>query len=156
MNIKRHLNVLCAALLCSPSFLLQAQPDGLINNEKPPERIARAAASDTILSVDRPDGMEVVIVRTVRRAGTRTPVHRHDHSGVTCVLEGAMTLYLEGSAPRRAQAGECYDMPAGRSMAGVNAGVVDAVMHDIFTVPKGQPVWTVLEAHSLQDQFSRE
>lgn len=138
-----------------PSVLLHAQPSITINTETPPGKIARALISDTILKVDRPNGMEVLVVRTLRQAGTRTPVHRHDHSGVTCVLEGEMTLYLEGSAPQRAQAGDCYNMPAGLSMAGVNQGTVDAVMHDIFTVPKGDDVWTVLEVESLQDQFHR-
>jgi hypothetical protein len=40
-------------------------------------------------------------------------------------------------------------------MVGANLGTVDAVMHDIFTVPKGDDVWTVLEAESLQNQFHR-
>ena len=66
-----------------------------------------------------------------------------------------MTLYLEGSAPQRAQAGQCYNMPAGLLMAGVKSGTVDAILHDIFTVPKGDDVWRVLEAESLQDQFHR-
>lgn len=149
------LKILCAALLCTPNLYLHAQQTIAINAQTPPRTIARALSSDTILKVDRPNGLEVLVVRTVRQAGTRTPIHRHDHSGVTCVLSGEMTLYLEGSAPQRAQAGQCYNMPAGLSMAGVNAGTVDAVMHDIFTVPKGDDVWTVLEVESLQNQFHR-
>lgn len=149
------LKILCAALLCTPSLYLHAQQTIAINAQTPPGTIARALSSDTILKVDRPNGLEVLVVRTARQAGTRTPIHRHDHSGVTCVLSGEMTLYLEGSAPQRAQAGQCYNMPAGLSMAGVNAGTVDAVMHDIFTVPKGDDVWTVLEVESLQNQFHR-
>ncbi len=138
-----------------PSVLLYAQPSMTVNAQTPPGKIARALASETLIKVERPNGMEVLVVRTVRQAGTRTPVHRHNHSGVTCVLEGEMTLYLEGSAPQLAQAGDCYNMPAGLSMAGVNQGTADAVMHDIFTVPKGADVWTVLEVESLQNQFHR-
>lgn len=155
MNNLSLFKILCATLLFTPSLLLHAQPSIVINAQTPPGKIARALSSDTILKVDRPNGMEFLVVRTVRQVGTRTPIHRHDHSGVTCVLSGEMTLYLEGSAPQRVQAGQCYNMPAGLSMAGVNTGTVDTVMHDIFTVPKGDDVWTVLEAESLQDQFHR-
>jgi quercetin dioxygenase-like cupin family protein len=145
----------CTAIFFMPSVLLHAQSSMTINTETPPGKITRALISDTIIKVDRPNGTEVLVVRTVCQAGTRTPIHRHDHSGVTCVLEGEMTLFLEGSAPQRAQAGDCYNMPAGLHMVGANLGTVDAVMHDIFTVPKGDDVWTVLEAESLQNQFHR-
>ena len=79
----------------------------------------------------------------------------HDYSGVTCVIEGEMTLYLENALPKRVVAGECYHMPAGLKMVGFNSGMTNAVMHDIFTLPLGSPVWRVVEAGAgaYQDQF---
>lgn len=58
-----------------------------------------------------------------------------------------MTLYLEGAEPARAV--------AGKAMAGVNTGTVDAVMLDVFLTPIGQPVWTVVESagRDMQNQF---
>lgn len=46
-------------------------------------------------------------------------------------------------------------MPAGKAMAGINTGNVNAVMLDTFKVPAGRPVWTVVESSGrvLQDQF---
>jgi len=69
-----------------------------------------------------------------------------------------MTLYMEGAQPQRAIAGDCYDMPAGLVMAGINTGDKNAVMYDIFTIPVGQPVWKVVEPGALefQNQFTHE
>lgn len=102
------------------------------------------------------NGNETVARRTVRAPGTRAPIHFHDHGGLTCVLEGEMTLYLAGAEPQRAIAGDCYYMPSGRQMSGVNSGNVNAVLLDIFTVPEGTPVWRVVEEgmQGAQGQFS--
>lgn len=64
-------------------------------------------------------------------------------------------LALEGSTAQKAVAGQCYYMPAGKAMAGVNTGTVDAVMLDTFKVPAGHSVWTVVEVsgREMQDQF---
>lgn len=37
-------------------------------------------------------------------------------------------------------------MPPNRVMTGVNTGNGEAVMHDIFTVPVGDPTWIPLES----------
>ncbi len=69
-----------------------------------------------------------------------------------------MTLYLEGSAPQVANAGDCYWMPPGMNMTGVNSGKRTAVIFDTFTTPVGQPqVWTVVEKgmSEANDQFKR-
>jgi quercetin dioxygenase-like cupin family protein len=100
-------------------------------------------------------GQETLIHRTVRAPGTRAPIHFHDAGGATCVIEGEMTLYLPDAEPRRAVAGDCYYMPPGVPMSGVNSGTVDAVLLDIFTVPEGTPVWRVIEeGFDGQNQFS--
>ena len=120
-----------------------------------PGTMAKSIGEDRILDTTDGRGHQVIVARTTRAPGTRTPLHLHEHGGTTCVLEGEMTLYLEGAAPQRAVAGQCYFMPAGKAMAGVNTGTVNAVMLDTFTVPEGMPVWSVVEASgkAMQDQF---
>src|SRR5690606_38274572 len=98
---------------------------------------------ERVLDTTDNEGRQVIVARTTRAPGTRTPLHLHEFGGTTCVLEGEMTLYLEGSTPQKAVAGQCYYMPAAKAMAGVNTGTTNAVMLDIFKVPEGQPVWSV-------------
>ena len=120
-----------------------------------PGKMARSLKEERVLTTPAGQGNEAIVARTTRAPGTRTPLHLHEHGGTTCVLEGEMTLFMEGERPRRAVAGECYFMPAGKAMAGANTGTVNAVMLDVFTVPAGKPVWTVVESagRELQNQF---
>lgn len=145
------------ALLGATATVANAfQPVATINGGQPPGVIARSLSQDHLLRAPDGHGNEVIVERTVRAPGTRTPFHLHEYGGTTCVLEGEMTLYLEGAEPQRAVAGQCYYMPSGRAMVGYNSGTVNAVLHDIFTVPAGKPVWQVVEAgtEALQNQFS--
>ncbi len=117
-----------------------------INGAAPPGTPTLAFKSTELSLQPSAPGFETAIIETVRKAGTRAPIHTHDFGGTTCVVTGEMTLYLEGAEPARAPAGTCYFMPPGRLMTGVNSGTQTAVMHDIFTVPVGDPTWTVHEA----------
>ncbi len=114
-----------------------------INGEVPPLRTTLAFKSPTVSVGDNGNGYQTIVIRTTRKAGTRSPIHTHDYGGTTCVLKGQMTLYLDGSKPATKKAGSCYFMPPGTLMAGLNTGKVTAVMLDMFTVPIGDPVWTV-------------
>ncbi len=114
-----------------------------INGEVPPLTTTLAFKSQTVSVGDNGNGYETIVIRTTRKAGTRSPIHTHDYGGTTCVLKGQMTLYLDGSKPATKKAGFCYFMPPGHLMSGVNTGKVTAVLLDIFTVPIGDPVWTV-------------
>ena len=126
-----------------------------LNGSIPPGLIARASES-LLINQQHPSGNDIVIMKTIRPKGTRTPIHQHPSSGTTCVISGEMTLYLENASPQKAIAGTCYAMPAGKKMAGVNTGTNDAVMLDIFFTPKGGDLWTVVEPHhqNLQDQLA--
>ncbi len=114
-----------------------------INGEVPPLRTTLAFKSQTVSVGDNGNGYQTIVIRTTRKAGTRSPIHTHDYGGTTCVLKGQMTLYLDGSKPATKKAGSCYFMPPGHLMAGLNTGKVTAVMLDMFTVPIGDEVWTV-------------
>lgn len=62
--------------------------------------------------------------------GTRAPIHEHEYGGVTTLVQGEMTLYMEGHEPVRAVAGMSYYMPAEHVMSGVNTESETAIMYD--------------------------
>lgn len=128
-----------------------------LNGSSLPGTMARSVHQKRLITVPDGKGNQLVIEETTRTSNTRTPIHLHDYSGVTCVIEGEMTLYLENAQPERAVAGDCYHMPAGLMMVGFNSGASNAVMHDIFTLPLDSPVWRVVEygADSYRDQFQK-
>lgn len=148
-----HRIIIIASFLAAlPATVLAATQ---LNGADLPGTMARSLGEQTLLKAPDGKGREVIVARTTRAPGTRTPLHRHDYGGTTCVLQGEMTLYREGVAPQRAEAGQCYYMPANSTMAGVNTGTVNAVMLDTFQVPEGQPVWRVMEesGKAMQNQF---
>lgn len=115
-----------------------------INGQVPPGPATAVTESITLLDVVD-DGLQHLVYQDTREPGTRSPIHEHPYGGTTCVLSGQMTLYLEGSDPQVANAGECYWMPPGLPMTGVSSGTDYAVMIDNFAVPPGEPVWWVVE-----------
>ena len=81
------------------------------------------------------DNHRLYAERTTRIPFTRALVHTHDWSGVTCVQQGEMTLLLDKVQPVTVREGECYWMPAGRYMTGMNTGNVTALMWDLYALP---------------------
>ena len=106
----------------------------------------------------KPTGMVLVTSKSIRDKGTRSPIHVHPFGGQTCVVAGEMSLYLEGTGQiQKAGPGECYWMPAGRRMSGVNSADSITIMIDSFVVPKDSQVWIVVEPgmEDAQDQFDK-
>ena len=116
-----------------------------VNGETPPGIATFAKTQSDAIKANDPHGNIALTHLTVRAPGTRSPVHVHELGGTTCLMQGEMTLYLEGAKPQRAVAGECYYMPGGRAMSGLNSGTADAIMFDSFALPKGSPEWVNLE-----------
>ena len=116
-----------------------------LNGVVPPGVATAAKQQETLLSTPDGKGHESIVHRTVRAPGTRAPIHIHGYGGTTCVLDGEMTLLMEGAKPSLAKAGTCYYMPPGMPMSGFNTGTVDAVMLDMFVVPVGEPETVNLE-----------
>ncbi len=127
----------------------------LINGEVPPMTASKSMFETRLLTEDVGAGWQLVTSRTVRQAGTRSPIHVHPHGGQTCVLSGEMTLYMDNAEPLVAGPGECYWMPPGRRMTGVNSAPGATFMIDTFVVPKGEQVWIVVEPgmEDSQNQF---
>jgi quercetin dioxygenase-like cupin family protein len=136
----------------------------LINGKVPPNTPTKTMFETRLLTIDQldakgnPTGWVTVTSRSVRDFGTRSPIHVHPYGGQTCVVSGEMTLYLDGDTNlKTAQSGECYWMPAGRRMSGVNSAKTPTIMIDTFVVPKGEQVWIVVEPgmEDSQDQFDK-
>ena len=129
-----------------------------INGEVPPNKPSKTMFETRLLTESIGDtGWTMVTSRSVRDKGTRSPIHVHPHGGQTCVVSGEMTLYMDGAQPRSAGPGDCYWMPAGRRMTGVNSADQPTIMIDSFVVPKGEQVWIVVEPgmEDAQDQFDK-
>ena len=135
----------------------------LIDGQVLPMKPARSTSEVRVLSTDllnkkgEPIALKILSHRTVRAAGTRSPIHAHPYGGQTCIQSGEMTLYLDGgTAPQRARAGDCYWMPPFHRMSGVNTGTTEAVMIDTFVTPSENEIWVVMEPgmEGDQDQFS--
>ena len=135
----------------------------LIDGKALPMKPARSTSEVRVLSTDmlnkqgQATGMKIMSHRTVRAAGTRSPIHAHPYGGQTCILSGEMTLYLDGGTPpQRAVAGDCYWMPPFHRMSGVNTGATEAVMIDTFITPSENEIWVVMEPgmEGDQNQFS--
>jgi quercetin dioxygenase-like cupin family protein len=136
----------------------------LINGKKLPNKATKTMFESRLLTVEQLDakgkttGMVLVTSRSVREKGTRSPIHVHPFGGQTCVVSGEMSLYLEGTDEvKTAGPGECYYMPAGRRMSGVNSADGVTIMIDTFVVPKGEQVWIVVEPgmEDAQNQFDK-
>lgn len=82
-----------------------------------------------------------------RAPNTRSAIHAHDHGGVTCLIEGEMTLYVEGRDPITRRAGECYYMPSGVRMTGVNTGKETAKFIDFFNYKSNESFLRVTEGN---------
>ena len=124
-----------------------AVADGVttLNGSAPPGVPAVLENMTTMFDRIDADGNRQIVVQGVRRAGTRTPIHIHESGGLTCVLSGTITDFVEGMEPMVFPAGTCYSMPPNVPMAAANLGVQDVTLIDNFTGPANSPVMTVLE-----------
>lgn len=135
-----------------------------INGKELPNKATKTMFERRLLTIDqldargKPTGWVTVTSRSVRDRGTRSPIHVHPFGGQTCVVSGEMSLYLDGEPNVQvAGPGDCYWMPAGRRMSGVNSADTPTIMIDTFVVPKGEQVWIVVEPgmEGAQDQFDK-
>jgi quercetin dioxygenase-like cupin family protein len=115
-----------------------------INGEVPPGKVSSLTNSQELVNKIVRNN-EIRVLKGTRLPGTRAPIHVHEDGGTTCVLQGQMTLYMQGAKPMTALAGSCYWMPPHVIMTGFNSGTADAVIFDMFTTPANAPVWEVVE-----------
>lgn len=116
-----------------------------INGSVPPGDLQPLEDVFTMIDTIQVDGNRWVAFQAVRRVGTRTPIHIHEYGGLTCVLSGTMTDFVEGREPMTVPAGDCYYMPPNVPMSASNLGPEDVRLIDIFDLPPGAPTMTRVE-----------
>jgi quercetin dioxygenase-like cupin family protein len=84
-------------------------------------------------------GREVVTVKAEFPISAATGRHTHPGEEATYVVEGTLTLEIEGSPARTVKAGETFFVPAGKiHNATATGGKVTAVAN--YIVEKGKPL----------------
>mgnify|MGYP002130389625 CR=1 FL=1 len=127
-----------------------------INGQPLPGKLTPLQNPSIMIDTLMPDGKRLLVTTGTRQAGTRAPIHTHDHGGYTCVLRGEITIFMEGHAPMKAPAGSCYYMPAGHFMAAANLGSEDVLLSDHFIAPPDAPVMTVLSSVRVSPRLSTQ
>ena len=86
-------------------------------------------------------GREVVTVKAEFPSGAASGRHTHPGDEVTYVLEGTLTLEVEGASGRTVKAGEAFLVPAGKIHNAIAIGNKVAAVAN-YIVEKGKPVTT--------------
>jgi quercetin dioxygenase-like cupin family protein len=87
-------------------------------------------------------GYETILNEASVAVGGREGKHRHPGAFVAYLLEGEMTLEMEGQPSRTLKAGDSVFVPAGQVHEGINTGRVPIKALVTFIVKKGQPLTT--------------
>jgi len=101
--------------------------------------IKRTELQDRDLSIP---GKHVVQARVELEPGAVVGRHTHPGEEISVILEGELTLEVDGQPARVVKAGEALFVPARTIHAGKNAGKGKAVVLATYVVEKGQPVAT--------------
>jgi quercetin dioxygenase-like cupin family protein len=87
-------------------------------------------------------GREAIMTRGEFNAGAAVPKHTHPGEEVAYILEGQVTLEVEGKPPAVLKAGEVFFVPAGTVHAAKNSGTGVAKVLSTYIVDKGKPLAT--------------
>ena len=85
---------------------------------------------------------EVVVARGEFQAGAVVPKHTHPGDEVGYVLEGELTVEMEGKPALKLKAGDTFLVPAGTVHTGKNAGKVAVAVISTYIIEKGKPIST--------------
>ncbi len=136
----------------SRSVMAHVEPVKMINSKELPGIIAGLSNKKTLVDDIRRDGQRVLVVRGTRLPGSRVPIHVHDHSGLTCVISGQITDFIEGKKNQVFCAGDCYYMPADTPMSAANLGKEPVILVDISVLPSGEQPMRVIESGLIKQQ----
>jgi quercetin dioxygenase-like cupin family protein len=87
-------------------------------------------------------GREVVMTRGEFNAGAGTPKHTHPGEEVAYILEGQLTVEIEGKPPTILKAGDVFFIPGGQIHSAKNTGTTVAKAVSTYIVEKGKPLAT--------------
>ena len=85
---------------------------------------------------------ETVIARGEFAVGGAPPRHTHPGDEVGYILEGELTIEMDGKPPQTVKAGDSFFIPAGTIHTAKNTGKVPAVAISTYIVEKGKPLAT--------------
>ena len=125
---------------------------GLINGEVPPGEIM--AATSTLMGLNKENGLYFATWNFQRPPGYRSPVHIHARPVWTCLEEGCVRTFWEGSEPKEHCAPECWWSPSMTKMVSLTIGNVTKEEYDMFVLdesPDGEPIpdWIITEPSAL-------
>ena len=124
--MRRTLSI-SALLLTAGVALLAQQP-----------AITRTVLQQVDISIP---GREVVTAKAEIPMGGTTGRHTHPGEEVTYLIEGTLTLEMDGAAARTVKAGEAFVIPAGKvHSATASGGKATALVN--YIVEKGKPLTT--------------
>jgi quercetin dioxygenase-like cupin family protein len=116
-----------------------------INGSTPPGTLAPTQNQKVLLDIVNAQGQRVLMVKAIRKAGTRVGIHIHRYGGYTLILKGVMTDFVEGQPNKKYGPNSGYYMPPCTPMSAANLGSQDVELIDIFIGPPGQPYIEILE-----------
>lgn len=123
------------------AMLLALAATGLAHAQQAPS--AAPAIKRTLLQKFDVPGTSYETVIAIAEVGANTNIGRHSHFGPESgyMLEGEISLLIDGQAPKTIKAGESYQIPAGAihdGKSGPQGGKVIAT----YVIEKGKPLAT--------------
>jgi quercetin dioxygenase-like cupin family protein len=128
--MQRHLrHVLVGTTLALAAGTLLAQASGLTRT-----LIGRADVSVP--------GREAVTARVEIAPGAKAGRHTHPGDEISYVLDGEITLLIDGQPPKLVKAGEGFVIPAGTIHDAHNGSATPTRLVGVYVVEKGKPLAT--------------
>ena len=119
---------------------------GALNGLAPPGKLFPVQGERVLLDVINSQGHRVLMLKSVRLAGTRVGVHVHPYGGYVLILKGEVTDFIEGQPAQVYGPNTAYYMPACTLMSVANLGVEDVELVDVFVGPRDRPYVQILES----------
>jgi len=85
-------------------------------------------------------GHEAVMARGEIASGAVVPRHSHPGEEVAYVLEGEVTVTMDGKPPMNLKAGDVFFVPAGTIHTAKNTGKTETKILSTYVVEKGKPL----------------
>jgi quercetin dioxygenase-like cupin family protein len=85
---------------------------------------------------------EAVTARGEFQMGAAVPKHTHPGEEVGYILEGEITIEIDGKPPLKLKAGDAFFIPAGTVHAAKNTGPGASAVLSTYIVEKGKPLAT--------------
>ena len=85
---------------------------------------------------------EAVLARGEFAPGAAVPRHSHPGDEVAYILEGEITLEIDGKPPLKLKGGDSFFVPAGQVHQAKNTGTVAAAILSTYVIEKGKPLAT--------------